>query len=150
MRCCNIFNLIWSKFWTFYFVKLGLCRSFKSVSKLSSKLQDHTSFQLVNHVTKMELWMGPDATRKMAIAHVVMDFMDSNAHLVSHRLKWIQFYDSNAPSSSPDKIDKIFFVPDKILFVLDKKNCLELRNAYLLVKWMENDFIEMGKNFSTA
>ena len=60
----------------------------------------------------------------------------------------------------PDKIlfvpDKIFFVPDKIIFVLDKtflsrtKFCPKLKSTFLLVKWMENNFLAMEKNFSTA
>ena len=61
----------------------------------------------------------------------------------------------------PDKIifvqNKMIFVLDKITFVLDKtflsqtkKFCPKLKSTFLLVKWMENNFLAMEKNFSTA
>jgi len=35
-------------------------------------------------------------------------------------------------------------------FCLDKKFCAKLKNTYLLVKWMENDFLATDKIFLTA
>ena len=72
---------------------------------------------------------------------------------------WIKFF-TYALSICPDKIifvpDKIFFVPNKIFFVLDKTNFVRDKNlvlswkrTYLLVKWMENDFLATDKIFPT-
>ena len=39
------------------------------------------------------------------------------------------------------------FVWDKIRIVLDKKLCPTLKRTFLLVKWMENNFLAMEKKF---
>ena len=42
------------------------------------------------------------------------------------------------------------FCPRQNIFVPDKKFCPKLKSTFLLVKWMENNFLAMEKNFSTA
>ena len=42
------------------------------------------------------------------------------------------------------------FCPRQNIFVPDKNFCPKLKSTFLLVKWMENNFLAMEKNFSTA
>ena len=41
-------------------------------------------------------------------------------------------------------------LPRQNIFRPDKKFCSRLKSLYLLVKWMENDFLAMDKIFSSA
>ena len=42
------------------------------------------------------------------------------------------------------------FCPRQNIFVPDKKFCSKQKSIFLLVKWMENNFLVMEKKFSTA
>ena len=60
-----------------------------------------------------------------------------------HTLLVLSIHDSYKPKCS-------VHLPRKNIFCPHKKFCPRLRGAYLLVKWMENDFLATDKIFPTA
>ena len=70
-------------------------------------------------------------------------FKTSNWDENPHTLLVLSIHDSYKPKCS-------VHLPRKNIFCPHKKFCPRLRSAYLLVKWMENDFLATDKIFSSA